>query len=488
MTHVPALLVLLPFTAAALCLLLPIRPLVRLFGLVAPWVSLGVAALVLDHVLRVGPLAYAFGDWAAPSGVVFRADGLSALALIVTNLVAAVLLPLLHRDSAAHPPGRTALQSALALAFLGAINGIALSHDLFSLIILIEIMTLATCGLIAAGRIRRSLVTAFHALVFQSTGTAFLLMGTAMLYARAGSVDLLDLAGRLAGANDRATTIGAAMVLLGLAIKGGLFPFHGWLSRTYIDAPAPIAAVVGGIAPTAIAYVLLRISTAVLGGGPSFLSANGAWGLAAVAALFVLAPSALAALQRDIRPVVALLAAAHLGYVAVGAGAINLAGATAGMAVIVAHGVAVTAAVAAIGCLQHAQLPTALDQLGTLRRRSPMVAAALACALFAFAGVPLTVGFAGRWHVALGMIERDAWAALILVALSSGVALIAAARVAQRLLFGPVAPIERPVPFPLALSVPATLFGLATVYFGLNAALYVGLADEAAKLLMRGPP
>jgi multicomponent Na+:H+ antiporter subunit D len=104
--------------------------------------------------------------------------------------------------------------------------------------------------------------------------------------------------------------------------------------------------------------------------------------------------------------------------------------------------------------------------------------------------MPLTVGFASRWQVALGAIERGAWPVLAVVALASGVGLLAAGRVARGILFAQApAATAAPAPTPpLSLALPASLFGLATVYFGLNASLYVGLADQAARLIVRTAP
>jgi multicomponent Na+:H+ antiporter subunit D len=486
----PVLLVVGPLAGAALAILLPIGWLARGTVHTVSYASLAGACALIAAALSEGPIGYALGGWLAPSGVALRADTLSATVLTMTNVALAILLPQIARLPVHGTRPQTASLSALGLLFLTVNNGLLLAGDLFSAALLLELASLTACGMVASGRLRRSLIGAFHALLFQSCGTALLLIGTAFIYARTGSLDLVDLAGRI-GPGDRLAAVAALLAILGLAIKAGLFPFGSWLGRAYLDAPPPVVAILGGVIGTLAAYVLLRLNVTVVGGGRSFLDGgSGAWLLAVVAAVVVLWPAIRAAASRDLRAVVAWLAAAHLGYVALAAGFSNQAGATAAVAILCAHAVAVTAATLALACLSHLHMTPLLDRLGGVRQRLPMVATALICALLALAGMPLTVGFASRWQVALGAIERGAWPVLAVVALASGVGLLAAGRVARGILFAQApAATAAPAPTPpLSLALPASLFGLATVYFGLNASLYVGLADQAARLIVRTAP
>ncbi|MSO64855.1 MAG: hypothetical protein EXQ85_03475 [Alphaproteobacteria bacterium] len=235
MAHLPVFAVFCPFVGAALCLIIPAGA--RAIATAFVWIMVGLALIFLLQAINSGGRSYALGGWITPSGIALRSDSLSAITLLGTAVVAAAV-PLL-----AHPALRSTRRSLPALTFaatlglLGGATGTLLSGDLLTLAIFFETVTVAACALIAAGQTRRALASAFHVVVAQSTGTALVLMGIALIYAAGGSLDILDLAGQLNDSPGRSVALGSTFVVLGFVTKLALCPAHWWMTRIYCEAP-----------------------------------------------------------------------------------------------------------------------------------------------------------------------------------------------------------------------------------------------------------
>lgn len=91
--HLAVLQVVLPLTAAPLCLLLRREILAWWMALTAAWIGVVNAALLLDRVMLLGPISYDLGGWAAPLGIVYHVDALNGMVLLLISATAAILLP-----------------------------------------------------------------------------------------------------------------------------------------------------------------------------------------------------------------------------------------------------------------------------------------------------------------------------------------------------------------------------------------------------------
>ena len=156
--HLPALQVVVPLMAAPVAALLRWRRAAWGWALLTSWAVLAIAVSILRRVMTEGAISYRMGGWAAPWGIEYRIDGVSALVLLVVAAIGAVVLPF-ARDSVEREvePGRIPyLYGALLLCLTGLL-GITVTGDVFNLFVFLEISSISAYALIAMGPDRRSL-------------------------------------------------------------------------------------------------------------------------------------------------------------------------------------------------------------------------------------------------------------------------------------------------------------------------------------------
>lgn len=295
MSHALILPILLPLFAGCLLLALGRSSLAlqRGLGLLATWALLPVAAGLLllsdDGVLRT----YALGNWPPPFGIILLLDRLSALMLLVTAVLAAFALLYAVRGEDARGSGFHAL---FQFQLMG-INGAFLTGDLFNLFVFFEVLLIASYALLAHGGGAARLRSTLHYVLLNLLGSALFLIAAGVLYGVAGTLNMVDLAVRVAAADaGQAALLKAAglLLLVVFALKAALLPLHFWLPRAYAAASAPVAALFAVMTKVGL-YAILRVFTLIFGsaaGGLAHLAQGWLWPLA----LLTLAVGAIGAL------------------------------------------------------------------------------------------------------------------------------------------------------------------------------------------------
>src|SRR5690606_23018763 len=180
------------------------------------------SALLVGRVARDGVIITAFGGWPAPFGVTFVGDRLSAALVTVTGVIA--LAVTIYARSEIGARRRRAGFDPLFLAMLAAVNGAFLTGDIFNLYVWFELMLVTALGLITLDRRRAQMDGAVRYASMSMLGATFILLGVGLLYGEAGSLNMVDLAERLAGRPATVTLSASGFLLLaGFALKTGLF-------------------------------------------------------------------------------------------------------------------------------------------------------------------------------------------------------------------------------------------------------------------------
>ena len=187
-----------------------------------------------------GPLVYLLGGWAPPLGVALRADGLSAVMLVITAVVICAIGVFAHADFRT-PAGCGEARAPFAfwillLAIWGALNTVFLAGDLFTLYVALELLTFAAVPLVCLDGRAETLQAALRYLLFALLGSVLYLVGTVLLYGVYGTLDIVLLSRRVHA--EPATLVAAALMTVGLLAKTALFPLHLWLPPAHAGAPA----------------------------------------------------------------------------------------------------------------------------------------------------------------------------------------------------------------------------------------------------------
>jgi len=239
--------------------------------------QMAVALLLMlqtDHQNWQGGIGvYLAANWAAPFGIALMADRLSALMLLLTSVLAlAALHYAMQRWSRIgvhfHP---------LFQFLLMGINGAFLTHDLFNLFVFFEVMLAASYGLVLHGYNAERLRASMQYIAVNLAAALLFLLGTSLIYATTGTLNMADLAARIAAMPAESTgllKLGVTVLVLAFLVKGAMWPLGFWLPTTYAAASPPVAVMLALMTKVG-AYVLLRIWLMVFSDGAGELSRYG---------------------------------------------------------------------------------------------------------------------------------------------------------------------------------------------------------------------
>ncbi len=251
--------ILAPFIVLAARYHFGIQRVVSVAGVVAMIaIAAGLAWQASDGTIML----YQLGDWAAPFGIVVVGDRLSTLMVLLTAVLA--LFVLLYAIGSKWDERGWHFHALFQFQLMG-IMGAFLTGDLFNLFVFFEVLLIASYGLMihAGGNVR--LRAGVQYVLFNLIGSTLFLFALGAIYAQTGTLNMADLAQRVA-LIDPADTVGirvaAVLLLMVFAIKAALVPLHFWLPSSYAEAPAPVAALFA-IMTKVGAYAIIRVYTLI---------------------------------------------------------------------------------------------------------------------------------------------------------------------------------------------------------------------------------
>ncbi len=345
---------------------------------------------------------------------------------------------------------------------LFAISGMMLfpvSSDLITLFVALEMLSLPLYLMAGLSRRRRlaSQEAALKYFLLGAFSSAFFLFGLAYLYGYSGSVTFAGIRESVVGGsgNDVLLLIGIAFVSIGLLFKVGAVPFHAWSPDVYQGAPTPVTGFMAAATKVAAFGAMLRIYYTV------FANAEWSWSplLSAIAIITMLFGSLVAIAQRDVKRMLAYSSIAHAGFLLAGVIALNKAGLEASIFYLFAYGVATVGAFAIVTLVRDSNGEvTDLNRWKGLGKRSPWVAAVFAGFLLAFAGIPLTSGFIGKFSIFSAAYENGAKGVVIAGVLSSAIAAFFYIRVIVLMFF------TDPIQDGTSVEIPSALTRIAVIF------------------------
>ncbi|MFW5963769.1 MAG: monovalent cation/H+ antiporter subunit D family protein [Natronomonas sp.] len=413
---------------------------------VAVLIEAGLAVVLLRSVYFDGRLAHEVGGYPAPYGIELVGDGLSAP---IVALVAVVSLGVLAFARSAGPR-RNSFYSAYLLC-VGGLMGISVTGDLFNMFVFLEITGIATYALVAADRSGESAIAALKYLLLGTTGASLFLIGVGYALIATGTLNMVDLSAQLAEiyatpGGSRVVLASFGFIAVGLGLKAAIFPLHTWQPDAYTYAPDTVTVFIAALASTVYAYALGRVVLTVF--TVDFFDAVpiAQDGLLALAAVSILAGSALAAVQSEVKRMFAYSSVAQFGLVVAAFALATPDSVLGGVIHLVGHALMKGGLFAAAAILAARHGARTVDDYARLGYRSPVVAAALGVLGFALVGVPPSIGFLGKWYVALGAVRAEAWPIAVVVFVSTLFTLVYVARLLERLYFADPGSAATPVP------------------------------------------
>ena len=304
--------------------------------------------------------------------------------------------------------------------------------NFITLFVVLELISLPLYIMAATARHRRLLSqeAALKYFVLGAFASAFLLLGSALLYGLSGSVSYTRVADALAvgGATDVIDMdwlglAGVALVTVGLLFKTAAAPFHAWSPDVYQGAPTPVTGfMAAGVKATAF-LALVRFYYMV-GGSFGWDMAPFLW---TVAILTIAVGTVVGVVQSDVKRMLAYSAIAHAGYMLIGIIAFNGLAISALLLYALAYGAATVGAFGVVTLVRASHAGAAgaeatdLESFAGLGRRSPWLAGAMTVFLLSFAGVPLTAGFIAKFELFIAGVGGGALWLVIAAVVSSAI-------------------------------------------------------------------
>jgi NADH-quinone oxidoreductase subunit M len=410
--------ILLPGVGAVLTLLMPDRrpELTRIVGYVTSAATLGLAVYLLTQ-FDTGHSGYQFvssHSWMQALGIrwLVGVDGISLFMVALTTLL--IPIGMLASANLERPKAFTFWMLVLEMSVIG----VFLALDTIVFFVFFELVLVPMYFLIAGwghGN-RRYAATKFF--LYTMTGSAFLFVGllsVAFLHQRATGhltfdVRVLTAWSSTASSMSLATAKWLFVAFaIGFAVKVPIVPFHTWLPDAHTDAPTAGSVVLAGVMLKMGTYGFLRFAIPMFPQAAVDLAPI----LLVLAAIGITYGAIVAAMQPNLKRIIAYSSVAHLGFVVLGTFALTSQGISGGLFTMLSHGLTTGALFLLVGMLYDRRHTYELSEFRGLWKAVPVFGGLFIAATFASIGLPGFSGFVGEFLALLGAFLSSRWYAVV---------------------------------------------------------------------------
>ena len=255
----------------------------------------------------------------------------------------------------------------------------------------------------------KSTEAGFKYMLFGALASAVMLYGFSLIYGFTGKTGLYELSQNFSSFNLVAFGI-TFLVLVGLAFKVSLFPFHFWAPDVYEGAPTPVTGFLSTASKAAGFAVLIRLVTIVF---PA-ISADWSLILAILATLTMTVGNLIALTQKSVKRMLAYSSIAHAGYAMIGVVAFTQLGIASVVFYLIGYILTNLLAFGIVGVIGRVTGSDEFTAYAGLSRRSPALGLAALVAFLSLAGMPPFVGFVAKFLVFSAAIEAGwVWLAIV---------------------------------------------------------------------------
>lgn len=406
------------------------------------------------------------------------ADDLTRVLLASIGIVVGAAM-LVGQESVADERQQRHFASLLIVSLTG-MNATVLLSDFFSLYVFLEVTAIASFILIAMERGLLAVEGAFRYLILSAVAATLMLGASGLMLLSAGDTTFEAVRNALAVGSSNAglTRLALGVFLVGLFIKGGVVPFHGWLPGAYSSAPPAVSVLLSGIVTKVGGiYALIRIAWNVYVPDEQI---SMVLLVAGTASIIVGAVAAIG--QTDLKRMFAYSSISQVGYIVLALGAGNELGIVAATFHLFNHSVFKSLLFVDSAAVESRLGTTDMARMGGIGGKMPVTGTTTGIAMLSAAGIP---PFAGFWSklliiVALWQAEHTTFAVVAVLAslLTLGYFLV----MQQKAFFGkPTSEVVTLKEASVGYLIPAVLLALITVFAGV---LFPFLLDSSLSFLL----
>ncbi|MDE6904729.1 MAG: sodium:proton antiporter [Lachnospiraceae bacterium] len=370
---------------------------------------------------------YKMGHFPAPFGNEIRFGPLEAgMALFFAVIMLLSLNGGREKIRMEIDPGKEKLYYIMINLLLSSLLALVYTNDIFTAYVFVEINTISACGMIVITEHGRTIEAATRYMIMSLLGSGLFLIGICILYDMTGHLLMEYLYTSIsnlmaAGTYRIPMMVAIALIVVGLAIKSALFPFHAWLPDAYGYSTVSSAAMLSSLVSKGYIFLLIKLIYRVIGFevfyGSRIINVLFVFGLAGM-----IMGSVSAIRENDIRRMISYSSVAQIGYIYMGFGLGTAAGMVASVFHILSHGATKSLLfVAAVGLTDASGGHKEFDELTGAAYRNKLAGAAFLVGALSMVGIPLFSGFISKLLFAQSAIQSQGKAlpALIVLAVST---------------------------------------------------------------------
>ncbi len=372
------------------------------------------SAVLFVYMLEVQePYTFMMGHFPAPWGNEIRAGVLEAgMALFFCLIMFLSLMGGQEHLDAEIEDTKINLYYIMINLLLSSLLALIYTNDLFTAYVFVEINTISACGLIMITQSGRTIEAATRYMIMASLGSGLLLMGLCVLYDITGHLLMSNIKSSIAyvyaqGIYNIPLIASIGMVVVGLAIKSALYPFHTWLPDAYGYSTVSSAAILSSLVSKGYIFLLIKIFFRVVGFeiivNTRIVNILFVFGL-----LGMIMGSINAILENDIRRMIAFSSVAQIGYIYMGFGLGTTMGIVASIFHILSHASTKSLLfVAGAGLTDASGESRKFADLTGSGFRNPMAGVAFSIGACSMVGIPLFSGFISKMQFAEAAVQNS---------------------------------------------------------------------------------
>jgi len=335
-------------------------------------------------------------------------DGLSLFLVLLTAIV--VLLALLGARESKHEAAFVGWLLVLMTATMGSF----VSSDLLEFFLFFELTLIPSYFLIAHWGGKERSKAALKFFVYTLFGSGFLFVGLIYLafsyqHAHGGDLTFSYLVLQHAAISHSAAVWVFVAFAIAFGVKSPIFPLHTWSPLAYAEAPIAGSMVLSALLAKLGTYGLLRYGVFLLPQAVHTLQPY----LLTLAVIGILYGSALSAMSKDMKRLVAYSSMAQVGFIILGVMSGSSIAITGAVLLMFNHGVITAGFFLLIGFIEKRRGTSEVTSLAGLQRPAPVLAALFTVVMLASIGLPGLSGFVSEYLVLIGTFSTHTWWAVV---------------------------------------------------------------------------
>jgi multicomponent Na+:H+ antiporter subunit D len=452
----------------------------RTLAVVGLTLGLLASLFLVAKVKADGIQTITLGSWPAPFGISMVSDMFSAI-LVTTTILITLLIVIYSFSSIGVERERFFYYPAILFMITG-VNGAFTTGDIFNMFVFFEVLLIASYLLIVLGGEKKQLQESIKYILVNVISSALFVITVAYLYSVVGTLNMADIAVKIAEIGQPGIiTVIAVLLLIVFGVKGSIFPLYFWLPGSYSAPPTPVLALFGALLTKVGVYAIMRTYTLFFVHDTEFTHGL----LMALSILTVIAGCIGALAYFDVKQIIIYNIVIAIGVILYGAAQMNEAGISGSIFYLVHDMLIKGALFMFIGIIIYITGTSNLREMGGLIKTHASLAWMYLIAAFGLAGIPPLSGFIGKLLIVKGAFEAEHSVGSIIILASSLVVLLSVIRIFIYAFWGE--PVQLPVTDRRVyrnMMTPAVILVVLSVLYGIGTEWLIPYISDATDVLL----